>query len=73
MLGDLGRFPLAVCALAHTLNYRLCLNNKPTNSPIGHAITEMKAMSLNGTDCWISRTKKMSDLLAIPDLRYSES
>ena len=73
VLGDLGRFPLAVRALAHTLNYRLCLNNKPTNSPIGHAITEMKAMSLNGTDCWISRTEKMSDLLAIPDLRYSES
>ena len=64
---------MAVRAMAHTLNYRLCLTNKPTTSLIGNAVTEMKAMSLNGTDCWISRTDKMYDLLGVPDLRYNES
>ena len=73
VLGDLGRFPMAIRAMAHTLNYRLCLTNKPATSLIGNAITEMKAMSLNGTDCWINRTDKMSKLLGIPDFRYNES
>ena len=64
---------MAVCAMAHTLNYRLCLTNKPTTNLIGNAVTEMKDMSLNGTDCWISRTDKMSDLLGVPNFRYNES
>ena len=72
VLGDLGRFPMAVRALAHTLNYKLCLENKPTNSLIGHTITEMKTMSQNGIDCWLKRTNQMSKLLEIPAVRHSE-
>ena len=73
VLGDLGRFPMAIRAMAHTINYRLCLASKPADSLIGNAMTEMKNMSLNGTDCWLFRTDKMSELLALPNLRYSES
>ena len=54
VLGDLGRFPMAVRALAHTLNYKLCLENKPTNSLIGHTITEMKTMSQNQPNVWVA-------------------
>ena len=58
VLGDLGRHPLAVRAMAHSMNYRLCLESKPKNSLLGHVVTEMKTLSQNGIDCWISRTVK---------------
>ena len=62
---------MAICAMAYTLNYRLCLASKPSDSLIGNAMTEMKTMSLNGIDCWLYRTDKMQN--ALPNLQYSES
>ena len=57
---------MAVRAMAHSLNYRLCLESKPSNSLLGHVITDMKTLSQNGVECWISRTDRMSELLALP-------
>ena len=42
VLGDLGRYPMAVRAMVNSLNYRLCLESKPQNSLLGHVMTEMK-------------------------------
>ena len=56
VLGDLGRYPLAVKAMAQTLNYRLCLAMKPANSLVGLAMSEMADMARQGTDCWLTRT-----------------
>ena len=71
VLGDLGRYPLAIKAMALTLNYRLCLASKPSNSLVGLAMSEMAVMASKGIDCWLTRTEKMSRLLKIPDIRYS--
>ena len=71
VLGELGRHPMAVRALAHCLNYRLCLANKPASSLLGRAITEMKIMAQNGVDCWLSRTDKLANLLGTANIRFS--
>ena len=73
VLGDLGRYPLAVRALAQTLNYRLCLASKPANSLVGLAMSEMTDMASQGLDCWLARTDKMARLLKLPDICYSKS
>ena len=70
VLGELGRHPLAVKAMAHTLNYRLCLAAKSDSSLIGHVMAEMKAMARNGVDCWVSRVDKMANLLESPVTKY---
>ena len=72
VLGDLGRYPLAVKAMAQTLSYKLSLASKPANTPIGLAMAEMRAMALQGKDCWLSRTNKMSELLSLPKIHYSK-
>ena len=71
VLGELGRHPLAVRAMAHCLNYKLCLATKPVNSLLGRAMCEMTHMTLTGVDCWLSRANKMSQLLDTPDIRFS--
>ena len=70
VLGELGRHPLAVKAMAHTLNYRLCLAAKPDSSLIGQAMAEMKVMAQNGVDCWLSRVDKMANLLQSPVTKF---
>ena len=71
VLGELGRYPMAVKAMAHTLNYKLCLERKPANSILGLAIAEMTTMANRGVDCWLTRVNKMTSLLNIPCLKYS--
>ena len=71
VLGDLGRYPMAVKALAQTLNYKLCLEKKPANSILGLAMSEMATMANQGVDCWLTRTNKMANVLNIPQLNYS--
>ena len=73
VLGDLGRYPLAIKAMALTLNYRLCLASKPANSLVGLVMSEMAVMASKGVDCWLTRTEKMASLLKIPDIRYSKT
>ena len=73
VLGDLGRYPLAIKAMAQTLSYRQCLLSKPADSPIGLAMAEMRDMAKKGTDCWLTRTNKMADLLNVPSGQYCNS
>ena len=73
VLGELGRHPLAVRAISHCLNYRLCLANKPAASLLGRTITEMKLMSQNGVDCWLSQTDRMANLLDLANFRFSST
>ena len=73
VLGDLGRHPMAVRAIAHCLNYRLCLASKPGNSLLGRVMTEMTDMTQTGADCWLSRANKMAQLLDTPDVRFCQT
>ena len=73
VLGDLGRYPLAIKAMAHTLDYRLCLARKPASSPVGMAMAEMADMVEQGKDCWLARVGKMSDLMSLPRTTYGKS
>ena len=73
ILGELGRYPMAIKALAHTLNYRLCLAKKPANSLIGLAMAEMRVMAQQGKDCWLTRTNKMAEMLNLSCVPYSKS
>ena len=71
VLGDLGRHPMAVRAMAHSVNYKLCLASKPANSLLGRVMSEMTVMTQTGVDCWLSRANKMAQLLDTPDVRFS--
>ena len=73
VLGDLGRYPMAVRAMAQALNYRLCLARKPANSMVGLAMAEMGDMVEQGKDCWLARVDKMSDLMNLPRTIYGKS
>ena len=73
VLGELGRHPLAVRAMAHCLNYRLCLASKPVNSLLGRTMCEMTRMAQTGVDCWLSRANKMAELLETPNIRFSQN
>ena len=73
VLGDLGRYPLALRAMSQCLNYRLCLDSKPASSLIGLAMSESKELSRQGVDCWQSRVDQMSEVLNLPAMRYSKS
>ena len=70
VLGELGRYPLALRAMAHCLNYRQCLARKPRTSIVGLAMAEMSAMVDTGMDCWLSRVDKMRVLLDLPRITY---
>ena len=71
VLGELGRYPMAVKAMAQTLNYKLCLEKKPVDSILGLVRTEMTSMASQGIDCWLTRANKMASMLKIPRLTYS--
>ena len=70
VLGELGRYPLALRAMAHSLNYRQCLARKPRTSIIGLAMAEMATMVENDVDCWLSRVDKMKVLLDLPRIPF---
>ena len=72
VLGELGRYPMAVKAMAQTLNYRLCLARKPASSLVGLAMTEMGVMLEQGKDCWLTRVDKMADLFNLPRISYGK-
>ena len=73
VLGELGRYPLALRAMANCLNYRQCLARKPRTSLIGQAMAEMTTMADSGVDCWQSRVESMKDLLDLPRISYSRN
>ena len=73
VLGDLGRYPMAIRAISQCLNYRLSLARKPNNSLLGLAMAEMRDFVGQGVDCWLGRVERMSDLLNMPKIYYSKS
>ena len=60
VLGDLGRYPLALRAMSQCLNYRLSLARKSASSLLGLAMAEMRVLADQGVDCWLTRVDKMS-------------
>merc|ERR1712015_18434 len=73
VLGDLGRYPMAVRAMAQALNYRLSLARKPASSMVGLAMAEMAEMVEQGKDCWLARVGKMAELMTLPRMTYGKS
>ena len=63
LLGDFGRHPIAVGAIAHCLCYKLCLSSKPSNSLLSNTLADMNQMAQRRVDCWLGRVNKMADLL----------
>ena len=70
VLGELGRYPLALRAMSHCLNYRQCLARKPHTSLIGQVMEEMSTMAAVDVDCWLTRVEKMRVLLDLPRISY---
>ena len=73
VMGDLGRYPLAVKAMSQCINYRACLASKPADSMVGLAMAEMQSMADQGQDCWLARADKMAELLNLPSIRFSKT
>ena len=73
VLGELGRYPLAVKAISQCLNYRQCLTSKPADSLIGQVMGEMASLASQGKDCWLTRVNKMAELLQLPEISYSKN
>ena len=74
VLGELGRYPLFINTLAQCLNYKLSLFKRQSSTNlIGDVMTEMKAMSGDGRDCWLTRVEKIEKLLKMPpNLKFSK-
>ena len=68
VLGELGRYPLLINALAQCLNYKTSLlgPQKP-DSLVTSAVQEMQAMASNGEDCWLTRVNQIQTLLNVPN------
>ena len=64
VLGELARYPLFFKSLAQCLNYKVALLNTKSNL-LQNAVLEMKQMSDQGEDCWLSRVNKIEGLLKI--------
>ena len=75
VLGELGRYPLFITSLSQCLNFKLSLISRATNNNlIGHMLKEMKIMSENNQDCWLTRVNQMENLLKLPqNMKYSKS
>ena len=72
VLGDLGRYPLAINALTQCLNYRLNLVRKPASSLVGLAMAEMRSMASEGVDCWLGRVNKINNIIKLPKIYYNK-
>ena len=69
VLGELGRHPLLIKSLSHSLNYKLNLNkNRDSDSILGNVMVEMNAMADQSQDCWLTRVQKIEKLLKIQNL-----
>ena len=67
VLGELGRYPLFIPSLAHSLNYKLSLLSRRTsNKLIGHAFIEMENLKSKNCESWLTRVSKIEKLLNIP-------
>ena len=67
VLGELARYPLFLKSISQCLNYKLALTS-PAAKPqilLKNALDEMKIMSEQGNDCWLSRVNRIESLLKI--------
>ena len=73
VLGELGRFPLILRALSHTLKYEWQIANKPQKSSlVSQAFLEMQSMQ-KVKDGWYNRVAQIKSLFKIPNLPGSWS
>ena len=71
VLGELGRYPLLLTGIKHTLKYFWSIQNADPNSIIADSLAEMDTFTKQGGDCWLGKVEKMHSLLNIPKLpRY---
>ena len=65
VLGELGRFPLVVNSLVHTIKYDWHLRQKSHESYIGLAYAEMSQFASLGKYCWLTRVNSIKSGLDI--------
>ena len=74
VLGELGRYPIILRAIAHTLKYEWHLSNIVSpSSLVGMAVKEMKEMSSINEDSWYSRVSKIKTLFSISNFSANHS
>ena len=65
-LGELGRYPLIINSLVHSIKYEWHLRQNSGNaSLIGMAYNEMTSFSASGGDCWLSKINKIKCSLGV--------
>ena len=72
-IGELGRYPLFTKALSQCLNYKTSLLTRPSTDLVARAISDMKSMSENNIDCWLTRVNKIERIINLPSIRSCKS
>ena len=69
ILGELSRYPVILRAFSQCLKYEWSLSRNSTpNSLVSLAYSEMSEMADAGTDCWLSKVRKIKSLLGFHNL-----
>ena len=64
VLGELGRYPLFIRALAQAIKFKYSLSiRKQSSDLICNVMTEMSKMESVGQDCWLTRINKIEKIL----------
>ena len=68
VLGELNRYPVLIKALAQSIKYEPVLNSSADpDSLIALALAEIKGTEGGGSECWLSKRKKIKSLIGFRD------
>ena len=67
VLGELGRYPVLIPAIASCISYSQVLRLRPPTSLVYRAYREMETMVASGKECWLGKVSTMKALL---DIKY---
>ena len=75
VLGELGRYPMLITGISHTLKYTWSIQNASFESLLGDTMKEMNLLNDQGGDSWLKRVEDLYKLMNIPKLPsyYKES
>ena len=75
VLGELGRYPIFLNSLSHSLNYKQSLlSRKSNNRLVACTFNEMEQLNDKNADCWLRRVNHIEKLLNVPNnIFYNKS
>ena len=65
VLGELGRYPVLVKAIAQSIMYKHCIMKYQPEALVGQAVSEMQV--LDDSNSWVGRVQSVKTLLEIPE------